>query len=82
MIASNSQAITRGKAECNFECYRYEYNYSLTLLTCVRFSRLTLRIAMICVPIEACLIILTLLYSSSMIQHNLVGPKSEPKGYI
>ena len=25
---SNSQVIARGKAECNFDCY--EYNYSLT----------------------------------------------------
>ena len=37
---------------------------------------------MICVPIEARLIILTLLYSSSMFWYDLVGLKSEPKGYI
>ena len=33
VIVSNSQIITQGETECNFDCY--EYNYSLiTLNTC------------------------------------------------
>ena len=30
---SNSQVITQGKAECNFDCR--EYNYSLIALKCM-----------------------------------------------
>ena len=70
---SNSQVFAQGKVKCNFDCYKD--NYSLVALKNVQlltnncsttYDTLLLSLGSLCIPIEAHLLILLLLYSSGM----------------
>ena len=70
---SNSQVFAQGKVKRNFDCYKD--NYSLAALKSVQmltnnysttYGTLLLSLGSLCIPIEAHLLILLLLYSSGI----------------